>query len=73
MRRKRKYESIKNKGRLITKTEAAKRLGVSRPYFYRLIERKGLPVTVSGRIDTEQLEEWLRSGGREAPPKKKAS
>jgi len=55
------YQRIKNTGRLITKTEAAKRLGVSRPYFYTLIRTKGLPVTVAGRIDTEQLEEWLRS------------
>jgi len=55
------YQRVKNTGRLITKTEAARRLGVSRPYFYQLIKTKALPVTVTGRIDVEQLEEWLRS------------
>jgi excisionase family DNA binding protein len=61
------YQRVKNTGRLITKTEAAKRLGVSRPYFYQLIKHKGLPVTVTGRIDIEQMEEWLRTTSATEP------
>lgn len=48
---------------LLNKSEVARRLGVSRPYVYTLINKYGLKTTPDGRIDSIHLEEWISSNG----------